>query len=260
MRKNLRRRKIRVLLLTINYIPNSEFKKSPYHDTRKLAGVPGEVNGYKSTRILVDSGSPVTLIRYDLRDKLRNANEPVHKEEENFQGVTHDGLKILGITNLNLKFGAQQVKHPVLIAKQFVHEFILGNDFLTKFDCDILNSSKIILFGGQCMPYTLFRSTVNSICPVICTSNTTIGPYEEAIIPALLNAKSNYANNQTLLFEPVKFENNTDLLLKARILINYVSPVVPVLIANVTSRNLTILKILYWQSRSQFHYYCLTTN
>ena len=55
-------------------------------------------------------------------------------------------------------------------------------------------------------------------------------------------AKTSYATNQSLLLEPVKFEKNTDLLLKARVLINYVSPVVPVLVANVTSRNLTIFK------------------
>ena len=101
---------------SINNIPETGNKKSPYHDTRKLAGVPGQVNNFKSTRILVDSGSPVTIFRSDLWDKLRSTDETVHKEEENVQGVTHDGLHILGITNLNLKFGALQVKHPVLIA------------------------------------------------------------------------------------------------------------------------------------------------
>ena len=113
----------------------------------------------------------------------------------------------------------------------------LGNNFSTKYDCDVLNSSKVIVFGRECVPYTLFRSTVNFIGPVIYQCTTTVGAYEEAVIPALMDAKTSYATNQSLLLEPRKFEKDTDLLLKARVLINYVSPVVPILVANVTSHN-----------------------
>ena len=225
---------------TINNIPKTGNKKFPYHDSRKLAGVPGQVNNVKSSRILVDSGSPVTIIRSDLWDKLRSTDELVHKETENFKGLKHDGLHILGITNSNLKFGALQVKHPVLFAKESAHQFILGNDFLTKFDCNVLNSSKVIVFGGECVQYTLFCCTVNSICPVISRCTTTVNAYEEAVILALLDAKTSYATNQSLLLEPRKFERDADLLLKARVLFNYVSPVVPMLVANVTSHNITI--------------------
>ena len=36
---------------------------SPFSQVRKLSAVPGDINGYHISQILVDSGSPVTIIR-----------------------------------------------------------------------------------------------------------------------------------------------------------------------------------------------------
>ena len=90
----------------------------------------------------------------------------------------------------------------MLIAEAIAHKFILGNDFLIECKCDIINSEGSILFGDQRVPFTLFRSTVNLLCPVISTSATTIGPHEEAIIPAFLDASSEYMKGESILLEP----------------------------------------------------------
>ena len=50
----------------INSVPSCGVNKSPFHDARKLAGVPKQINNYHNPRILVDSGSPVTIICSDL--------------------------------------------------------------------------------------------------------------------------------------------------------------------------------------------------
>ena len=84
------------------------------------------------------------------------------------------------------------IEHPVVVVDKIAHKFILGNDFLVQHKCDILNSDGSIVFGNKSVPYTLFRSTINLICPVICPSRTEIGPYEEAIIPGLLDSYRNY--------------------------------------------------------------------
>ena len=97
---------------------------------------------------------------------------PVEDEPEDFQGVTRDGLRIKALTCLLLKFGGLCVLYPVLIAEAIAHRFILENDFLTEHKCDIINSEGGIHFGDQLVPITLFRSTVNLICPVICTAGT----------------------------------------------------------------------------------------
>ena len=224
----------------INSVPTCGVNKSPYHDSRKLAGVPGQINNNNCPLILVDSGSPVTIIRSDFWKQVKDPNTLVNEEEECFQGVTHDGLKIVGITQLNLHFGKLHVKHPVLIVDKIAHKFILGNDFLTKYNCDLLNSAKAIVFGGQQVPYTLFRSTVNSICPVICSSATTVGPYEEWFY--LLCSTRRHTTRRIKHFYSNQQLRTTSPILKARVVVNYTSVVVPLLVANVSSAPITIEK------------------
>ena len=154
--------------------------------------------------------------------------------------MTNDGLNIVGVTYMTLYFGTLHVKHPVLIVDKMAHKFILGIDSLTQYKCDLLNSAKSIVFGGEKVPYTLFRSTVNSICRVICSTTTTIVPYEKMVLPALLNANAHYATNQTLLLVATTLKASP--ILKARVVVNYTSVVVPPLIANISSAFVTIKK------------------
>ena len=153
----------------------------------------GLINKISVTSLLAACGSQVTIIRADLWRFVRDSSEFVENEPENFLGVTRDGLRIFGLTKLEMCVGSLRVNHPVLIADEIAHKFIFGKDFLTEHKCDILNSQKVIQFGNQRVLYTLFRSTVNSICPVVCTVATTIGPNEEAVVSALLDAAENYA-------------------------------------------------------------------
>ena len=224
----------------MNILLSFGVKKFQFYDARKLAGVPGQINNYHNQRILVDSGSPVTIIRSDLWKQIKDPNTIVNEIEECFQEVTHDELNIVWVTQLTLHFRKLHVKHPVLIVDKTAHKFILGNDFLTQYKCDLLNFVRGIVFGGGQVPYTPFRSTVYSICPVICSTTTTIGPYKQIILPALLDVNAHYATNQTLLLEPTT--STASPKLKARVVVNYTSVVVPLLIANISSAIVTIEK------------------
>ena len=90
----------------------------------------------------------MTIICSDLWKQIIDPNTIVKEEEECFLGVTHDGLKIVGVTQLTLNFGKLHVKHLVLIVDKIAHKFILGDDFLSQYKCDSLNSVKAIVFGG----------------------------------------------------------------------------------------------------------------
>ena len=91
------------------------------------------------------------------------------------------------------------------------------------------------------MSYTLFRSTINLICPVICQARTQIEPYEEAIIPGLLVSYRSYDTNQTLLLKPRKNELMQPLVV-ARVVVNFTSAVVSILVSNISSERVTIPK------------------
>ena len=91
------------------------------------------------------------------------------------------------------------------------------------------------------MPYTLFRSTINLICPFNCQARTVIEPYKETIIPGLLDFYRSYDPNQTLYLEPRKNELMQPFVV-ARVVVNFTSAVVPIFVSNFSSNRVTISK------------------
>ena len=106
--------------------------------------MPGKINNNYIFHILIYSDLPVTIVRVDLWEEVRHDKSIVEKELEDFQGMTRDRLSIIGHTRLLLKFGQLLVTYPVLIAESIAHKFILGNNFMTKHKCNIINSEGVI--------------------------------------------------------------------------------------------------------------------
>ena len=123
--------------------------------------------------------------------------------------------------------------------RAIAHKFKIGNDVLNEYDCDISNSERVIKFGNARVPYTLFRSTVNLICPVICSVTTTVGPGEEAVFLALLDAAGRDGSGESLFLEPRRDDSQVPIL-GARVFINYNSAIVPVAFINLTNQSVVI--------------------
>ena len=70
--------------------------------------------------------------------------------------MNRDGLRVFGLAHLKLQFGSLNIEHPVVVVDIIANKFILGNDFLVQYKCDILNSGGVIVFGNKSIPYTLF--------------------------------------------------------------------------------------------------------
>ena len=184
-------------------------------------------------KLLVDSGSPVTIMRRDLRNEVSGDNELLNTEEEHFQGVTEHGLEMLGRTHVRLRFEKLDVAHPVVVVDNIAHKFIIGNDFLLLYKCDILYLQDAKLFGGKLVPFKLFRSTINLISPVICQATTEVGPSEEVAIPCLLDSWKQYDARKSLLLEP-RQDALMGAVLGARVLVNSLSPAITLLVANLS--------------------------
>ncbi len=227
----------------INCAPKNSKKltTSALHSGRQLLWVPGKLNNAEFEKLLVDSGSPVMIMRRDLWNEVSGDNELLHTEEEDFQGVTEHGFDVLGRTHVRLRFGRLDVAHPVVVVDNIAHKFIIGNDFLLLHKCDILYSQDAILFGGKLVQFKLFRSTVNLISPVICQATTEIGPSEEVAIPCLLDSWKQYDTLKPLLLEPRK-DALMGPVLGARVLVNSLSPAVTLLVANLLKERVIIPK------------------
>lgn len=77
-------------------------------------------------------------------------------------------MKVFGLAYLKLELRSLSVEHPVVVLDKIAHKFILGNGFFVLYHSDIINSDGCIIFGWKSVPYKLFRSTINLICPVVC--------------------------------------------------------------------------------------------
>ena len=174
-------------------------------------------------------------------EQVRQPHNKLLIEQEKFQGVTRDGLRVFGLAHLELQLGSLNIGHPVVVGDKIAHRFKLGNDSFVQYRCDIFNSDGIMVFGNKSVPYTLFCSTINLICPVVCQSRTEIGPYEKAVIPGVFATYLNYEPNQPLLLKPRKTELMQPLI-AARIVVNFTLAVVPILVFNISFKRVTIPK------------------
>ena len=90
-------------------------KPSALHQSRKLLAVPGVIIGLQYPGLLVDCGSPVTQIRAEMWEQVRQSHNKLFIEEEKFQGVTRDGLRVVGLAHFKLEFGNLHNEHPVVV-------------------------------------------------------------------------------------------------------------------------------------------------
>ena len=85
------------------------------------------------------------------------------------------------------------------------------------------------------MRCTIFRSTVNLICKVICSVTTAVGPGEEAVVPALLDAAGRCGPGKSLFLEPRR-DDSLNPILGVRVFINYNSAIVPIAFMKLTNQ------------------------
>ena len=89
------------------------------------------------------------------------------------------------------------------------------------------------------MFYTLFKSTVNLIYPIICCVTTTVKPEEDALCPALLDADGRYRPGKSLLMK-LRSDDSLGHIFKTRVFINYNSAIVQVAFINCTKQSIVI--------------------
>ena len=116
--------------------------------------VAGEVGGV-TVSLLVDTGSPVTLLSSKMWDKI--VGSPVLKpwQGQQFVGVTGSPLLIRGCSQVKIRLAKQEsFQHQVLVIDSLMSEGILGLDFLQEHNCTINLSHQLLEVpsGGSKIP------------------------------------------------------------------------------------------------------------
>ena len=127
--------------------------------------VDGQVEG-RRTRLLVDTGSAVTILREDvwqeavsgLQRRLETATQPV-------VAANGEELQLVGQSPVSLQVGGLRVSHTVLVARGVTQECLLGADFLSRHGCVVDLRDNVLLAGGQSVPVH-FNSSAHCLPPV----------------------------------------------------------------------------------------------
>ena len=115
--------------------------------------IQGEVAG-RVTRMLIDTGSGVTLIREDVwRDVLKSGGYGYHLKDLNHPVVAANGqqLNLLGQVELPLHIGSIHTNFPFLVASQLTQECLVGADFLSKFNCQLDLGAGVLVVGTEAL-------------------------------------------------------------------------------------------------------------
>ena len=102
--------------------------------------------GDRCTRMLIDTGSAVSLVREDVwKEATELPVDLLTPPVRPIVAANGGELDLLGQDELQLQVGDLQVQFPVLIARDLTQECLLGADFLKQHDCVINERTN---FGG----------------------------------------------------------------------------------------------------------------
>ena len=125
----------------------------------------GSVAG-RSTKLLLDTGSAVTLRREEVWKELKVKNRGYILEAPVRAVVTTNGEKLglVGQCALVIKVGGLSVVHMVFIATSLTQECLLGADFLSQYGCVLDMQQKVLYAGGQQVHMCTREHVDNAVC------------------------------------------------------------------------------------------------
>ena len=106
--------------------------------------------GNRNTRMLVDTGSAVSLIREDVwRDIAQSSMDHLTQPARPIVAANGEKLDLIGGTELRLSVGDLDVPLSVFIAKELTQECLLGADFLKQHNCVINMRERTLTIEGR---------------------------------------------------------------------------------------------------------------
>ena len=207
-------------------------KTKGVQQARRKLFVKGKLNGKVFAKILVDSGSMITLCSTDFWKKITNGTEKLNQVEGVFSAANNLKLDVRGSFQCRIQIGGLDVLHKVYVADHVVHEFLLGDDFLNEYHCDILYCAGSIVAGSRSVPFEDNygnENSIESVLSVFLSEETVIPPMQVIHVIGEVSGSENFSDDP-ILVEPVNF--NESRLVPARLLVSSDSVQVPIPVAN----------------------------
>ena len=142
-----------------------------------------------------------TLCSEEFSNNVRDPRMNSKPTTEAFIAADYGKLDVITKTTMAITIANTIVNHNVYVIRNFAYQFVLGNDFLKRNNCDILYSTQKLMINGRSTPiHNDFVTTdFNSI---MLSDNFTLNKHEEAILPCELNDPHlSVVPDETLLLE-----------------------------------------------------------
>ena len=99
-------------------------------------------------KILIDTGSAVTLVREDVWKMVQQSPKTTKATVHTVVAANGEKLELVGQGEVSIAIGGVTRRHMVLVMKHLTQECILGGDFLTKHACVV--NIPLSLIGNLC--------------------------------------------------------------------------------------------------------------
>lgn len=195
----------------------------------------GKING-KYVSMLVDTGSTVTLMRRDLVESWEEQPtiEPVNMTMLTATGETSP---FYGKINIGILIGKQTFDQDVYLA-DIKNDVILGVDFLSHQNCEILLHKKFVKLNGEKIHCFVKEENASPTCSRVAIVKNCVIPPESEVI---LQGKPVDVISQTIgIVEPkINFCSKSGLLV-AKALVDVRSGCIPLRVINFSNQPYTV--------------------
>ncbi|MCG7878981.1 MAG: retroviral-like aspartic protease family protein, partial [Candidatus Thiodiazotropha taylori] len=136
---------------------------------------------------LIDTGSNVTILKKDFLEKFPlEVQQSIKPTNTKLLSVTGEITPFLGKTILSIEIGAQKVQQKVLVAN-IENDGILGMDFLTAHQCDLMLTQKLLKIKGEKVRcFANSREAQPTCCRVAISEYVVVPPGTEMVVEGFI--------------------------------------------------------------------------
>ena len=211
----------------VNSVDNETSLKTSLFVERK-------VNGVLVKDMLFETGSVITLCISNLWKGLQGMGLRLLSTRREFTVANGAPLHIFGAARMRVQLAGITALHPVLISMDILHDFLVGNDFIDAYRCDILNSVGMFSAGGSTVP--LHKKVLGpSVLSIVLSKDWKLELNEAALLPGEIDdPEGEFECDEELLVEPnTAIETRTSVVL-ASALIKLQPTGIPILMINLS--------------------------
>ncbi len=175
--------------------------------------VTGVINGTEA-RILVDTGSAVTILSRELWEKGGNGS-PTPLSTGSMVPVTAANgqpLEVLGTTTITLLLAGKQFTHEVLVADGISQSCLLGADFLVPHAAVINFGNQQLQVGGATESIQIVNGQRREVCRVAVSATTVLRGREEKLLWARIQHPDCNPNHAGVIEPKEGFESKHQVL------------------------------------------------